>query len=255
MESIKARSKVLNIYYSKMELLEEKLRKGLYPLYKELLESDIFDDDVAAFCVQWGEEFPEKEKEGILFVGKATNGWLNTSKDVDVLFGNTVKRVFNRDDQMEWVNDQEGSNEGYDTNKSAFWRVVKKISSHFYQDKWYANVAWSNLYKLAPGKTGNPDGSLRYKQSSACHKIFKKEIELLSPKYVIMLTSSWGMDFLVYMNGCVPVSIGTESWGRGYETEMYEIDGTIYIKSFHPQGKSEPEHVEAIVRLLKSKND
>lgn len=237
-----------------MESLDEKLREGLYPLYKELLESDAFDDNIATFCVQWGEEFPEKE--GILFVGKATNGWLSTSKDVDVLFGNTDNGIFNRVDQMEWINDLEGNDEGYDTKKSAFWRVVKKISSHFYQDKWYANIAWSNLYKLALVENGNPDSSLRAKQHFACLKILKREIELLSPKYVIMFTSGWEKDFLIYMNHGSDrlINIGKESWNwRGYESEMYEIDNTFYITSCHPQGKPEQGRVDEIIRFLESK--
>ena len=122
-----------------MKNLTEKLKEALVPLYKEL--SVIAQPADSAFCVQWGRNYPIKPNEGILFVGKAVNGWKEFD-EIDVLFGNGATRIFNEDDQMQWVENQEGGPNGlYNTSKSAFWRVIKKISQMSYPDNWSSYVA------------------------------------------------------------------------------------------------------------------
>ena len=233
-----------------MKNLTEKLKEALVPLYKEL--SVIAQPADSAFCVQWGRNYPIKPNEGILFVGKAVNGWKEFD-EIDVLFGNGATRIFNEDDQMQWVENQEGGPNGlYNTSKSAFWRVIKKISQTFYPDNWSSYVAWSNLCKVAPLKGGNPNNTLFYKQLDSCQRILEKEIEILSPKYVVMLTSGWEKDFLYFLNGNqTPKAIHTETWSGGYETNVYRIKDTVFIASPHPQGKDEQTHAEVITRLLK----
>ena len=84
------------------------LKRRLYPLYESLIQSvKGFSYSKAFFCMQWGRNFPETEHAGILFVGRATNGWITDEEDIDVLFGNTADRIFNRDDQMQWVENSE----------------------------------------------------------------------------------------------------------------------------------------------------
>lgn len=233
-----------------METLKEELKNGLVPLYENLIKQNSFED-VCAFCVQWGKNFPTTKNTGILFVGKAVNGWVHDDIDIDVLFGETTDRIFARSDQMKWVSDLEGNNEIYNTKKSAFWRVVKKISQHFYPtEEWYSNVAWSNLCKIAPFKGGNPSDKHYYEQLNSCQKILAKEIELLSPKFVVMLTSGWEKDFLYFLNDNNHTkSLAKIEWD-GYETKLYEIKNTIYIVSQHPQGKNETNHVDVITNMM-----
>lgn len=65
----------------------EKLRNELKPLYENLLKNMAeFDYDKATFCLQWGENFPLEKHCGVMFVGRATNGWVTDCEDVDVLF-------------------------------------------------------------------------------------------------------------------------------------------------------------------------
>ncbi|MDR1381865.1 MAG: hypothetical protein LBJ47_10380 [Tannerella sp.] len=234
--------------------LNGKLKSALLPLYGELLKRNPAGnspEDLCAFCAQWGSEFPEKEKEGILFVGKATNGWLSDSTDINVLFGDSCGRIFDRDDQMRWVDTLEGNRREYNTRKSAFWRVIKGVSRRLYPEDWYAHVAWSNLYKLSPYiKKGNPDSRLRGEQLAVCKKILEKEIEILSPKHVVMFTYDWECCFLKYLNdGKAPECVATEVWDR-YKTCVYRIGDTIYIVSPHPQGKEEKGHIAVIDKLL-----
>ena len=230
-----------------MKDLTKRLKEALMPLYKELL--DVAQPTDCAFCVQWGKNFPVTQNEGILFVGKAVNGWKEID-DIDTLFGDGKGRIFDISDQMQWVEDMEGS-EKYNTKRSAFWRLIKKISQTFYPNNWSSHIAWSNLCKIAPIKGGNPNESSYQAQLAFCQKILEKEIEILSPKYVVMLTSGWKKDFLWFLNGGKTKSIRKETWGNGHETKVYKIKDVTFITSAHPQGKNEQTHVEKIIEFLK----
>ncbi|OAV64862.1 Uracil DNA glycosylase superfamily protein [Bacteroidales bacterium Barb6XT] len=224
--------------------IKKELENSLRPLYSELLEAigcyleKNPGEDLCAFCAQWGKEFPEEKNSGILFVGRATNGWHDEDLDVDTIFA----KVFARDDQMEWINNYP---------RSAFFRVIRKTTQMFYLEEWQAHVAWSNLCKLAPQSGGNPNDSLYNSQLDACQKILEKEIEILSPKFAVMLTGDdWAKGFLPYLNGGEhPESIDTADWD-GYEAKVYKIKNVTYIVSEHPQGKPEESHVKTIVELI-----
>jgi hypothetical protein len=242
----------------KNNIMKEQLRKELKPLYEELLKNNSFSgcsaEDICTFCVRWGEHFPQEQNK-ILFVGKALNGGGPESKntDVEVLFGESSKRIFDRDDQMEWICDFWGKKKGYNTKKSAFWRVIKGISHHFYpHDDWYSYVAWSNLYKRSPySEKGNPNDAFCKEQLEFCRKILKIEIEILSPKFVVMLTSGWEKDFLYYLNDNQHTKeVCAKEWSDKYTVKCYEIKDTIFITSVHPQGKPEKKHVQTITELI-----
>ena len=233
--------------------MKEKIKNKLKPLYKDLLESvsDV-DYDLYPFFMQWGESFDTTGKRGILFVGKATNGWVTADRNLDALFDeNNENRIFNRDDQIEWVENLSGENEVYNTNKSAFWRVVKEFSIQFFKsNKWYENIAWTNLYKISP-EEGNPGGSLKRKQLPICNEILKKEIEILNPRSVIFLTSGWEEEFLNTVIGNASKTKEIE-WD-GHKTKSIIKDNRNYIISPHPQGKNEDLHVKVLLELTGSR--
>lgn len=214
--------------------------------------SDIgFSYSKAFFCMQWGRNFPESEHAGILFVGRATNGWITDEEDIDVLFGNTADRIFNRDDQMQWVENSEGNNNGYNSRRSAFWRVIKRVSEYYYPEDWSSYIAWSNVCKVAPFNGGNPNNELYYAQLETCLKILEIEIEQLSPRIIVFLTGeNWVQDFLSYLNHeNYDQAIECKSWGE-YKSTAYLIKNTIMICSEHPQGKNENLHSKAIIDII-----
>ena len=230
----------------------ETLREALIPLYKHLLKSvSSFNNKKATFCLQWGENFPTKDNTGIIFVGRATNGWITSSEDIDVLFDSNDDNIFARSDQMQWVENLEGNRNGYNTKKSAFWRVIKSVAMHFYPHKWTSYIAWSNVCKIAPWDGGNPCDSLYYAQLDDCKKILEKEIEILSPLFVVMLTGkSWSSDFISYLNkGKELKCILSKSW-KGYYCSVYKIDNIYYLISEHPQGKPERIHAQCIIDII-----
>lgn len=226
------------------------IKKNILPIYKQLLDENSFND-ICTFSFQWGENYPFNKKSGLLFVGKAVNGWGKGDTDVTQLFDRAnPDRIFAREDQMEWVNNHWGNTYEYNTRKSAFWRLIKNVTETYYPEKWYSNIAWTNLYKVAPYKGGNPKGKLQNSQRKYCFDILKKEIEILTPKYVIFLTSGWECTFIEHLKGSEEMKIVDEKrWGK-YETTMIEINGIKFIKSQHPQGKNESNHLNAIIELI-----
>lgn len=234
-----------------MDYRTEELRESLRPLYAELIKSvSVFDYVKAFFCMQWGKRFPFENKHGLLFVGRATNGWDSWTNDEITLDG-VFDCIFNKSDQMQWVENLEGNDNGYNTNKSAFWRVVKQITQHYHPTNWSSFIAWSNICKVAPGE-GNPSDSLYETQIEICQQILKAEINVLSPKVVIFLTGkNWAGSTLRYLNHNESTkSIKKRSWGD-FECKVFEIDGVFYLLSEHPQGKPEVEHVQCVIDLLK----
>jgi hypothetical protein len=233
--------------------MKEKLRENLFPLYNSLLKKNISEKDIYTFCMQWGNQFPQEEKSGILFVGKATNGWITNSKNIELLFGETEKRVFARGDQMKWVGKLENNVKGYNTRKSAFWRIIKKVAEHKNgKNEWFNKIAWSNLYKLSFEK-GNPNEKLKKNQIEICKKILEEEIKILNPKYVIFLTSEWEKEYITYLTkDKKQENYKSLKWGKNYKTFGFTVDNLNYIISVHPQGKNENDHFKKIKEIIEN---
>ena len=93
--------------------LKERLKTELKPLYRNLMEHTqeyCKGKTICPFVMQWGKDFPMAANDGILFVGRATNGWLTDDCDVDNLFEGD-KRIFDCPDQMVWVKEKEGASD------------------------------------------------------------------------------------------------------------------------------------------------
>lgn len=234
--------------------MKDILKSRLKPLYENLISKLNFKSGLYPFCIQWGSDFPKEKNTGILFVGKATNGWLKSSSDVDLLFGDSKDSIFARKDQMKWVSNLENNNDGYNTRKSAFWRIIKATTETLYPKKeWYSIIAWSNLYKISFEK-GNPNEKLKLAQKEYCKKILEEEINILSPKYVVFLTSGWDKVFLKHLNeGTDPIQENSILWNEKYYSKSYTINNVTYISTKHPQGKNEEKHVKVITELINNK--
>ena len=229
----------------KKSLLEE-LANRLQPLYAHLFKEVESFNDSTKFCAMCGSLFPIEANQGLLMVGRATNGWIEP-KDVNEL----IDSLFD-EEPLRWVEESAGNDKEYNTRRSAFWRVIKGVAEAFYPDGWFQNICWSNLCKAAP-QAGNPNNSLYYAQLEDCQKILEAEIKILSPKAVLLFTGyNWAKDFLVYFNdGIEPQPTTTATWSR-YECKVFLIKGTYYILTEHPQGKKEAVHKETLKKLLKN---
>jgi hypothetical protein len=221
----------------------------LKSLYAELLSTipKDYKEEICTFAAQTGKEYYDAVPK-CLFIGKATNSWITNSKDINELFDpKNEDRIINRDNEILWVEANENPN--YNTNNSAFWRVIKRCAKKLQgKEDWYNYIAWSNLYKISLWEGGNPDAHLKNIQQDMCVKILNEEIKTLKPDFVIFLTSGWEAFYLE--------SIGMDyrknreiSWGDNktyYQTKA----GICYVQSRHPQAKEEDTHVEAIVEIV-----
>jgi len=223
------------------------------PYYKEMLEVNLIDEtqDLHPFFCQVGNNYFNNDKK-ILFVGKSVNGWVTNNRNVDDLFDmNNEGRIINRNDQMEWVKNLEGTNDIYNTKKSAFWRVVKQFTCLVTQkNDWYNQIAWTNLYKVSP-KTGNPTARLKFKQLEQAKKILFKDIEILQPSVIVFLCSGWEIQFLQNTKLSNDYKSYYE-WNK-YKTFYKICDRVLVIYSHHPQGKSEGSHVDALNGIINQK--
>lgn len=232
----------------------EKLEPQLKRLYQQLIE-DVKElpGPKDAFAVQWGKLYPQKANEGILFVGRATNQWHTTEENIEVLFGDPGKgdTIFNCVDQMEWVYNDWNSKKGYATSTSAFWRVIRKVANSFYESDELNHVAWSNICKIQTDKGKNPEGRMFDNQIKTCQEIFKTELEILSPQFVIMFIGNYGKrEMLSYINGGVmPQEIEIAGWSS-YKAIVYKIGKMIFICSEHPMCKDETEHINCLRNLI-----
>lgn len=232
----------------------DKLLPKLKPLYKRLI-SDVsqIKGPKDTFAVQWGKYFPNKSNEGILFVGRATNQWHTTEEDIDVLFGDTHlgSTIFNCDDQMIWVEHCANPQADYNSNKSAFWRVIRAVAKHFYPEDELNHIAWSNVLKIQKDSGKNPTGRIFDSQINTCKEIFKTELDVLSPRYIIMFTGGYGeSEMLSFLNcGEMPSAIESANWGK-YNVDVYAIGDMYFFCTEHPQGKAEQSHIDCLIELI-----
>ena len=229
--------------------------ESLKPLYKEMIEAtkDVTSNyNTIKFCMQWGEKFPETPNDGILFVGRANNGWETDSNDVEVLFNDdraNPETAFNRENQMSWMNEQ-FENKDYACRSPFLWSI-RHISEEYYTSEWWQHVAWSNLCKIAPATGNNPNNALFNAQFEKAAEILKKEIEFLSPRFVVMFTrEDWANPFIDKLTeNEAPKVLETMKWS-GYENNVFLIDDVVYIVTEHPARKPYLAQVEAICRII-----
>jgi hypothetical protein len=220
-------------------------------LYKNLLDSiqNKSRKDLCLFFPQVGKNYFDIDDK-ILFIGKSVNGWITNILDIDILFDDkNDERIINRDDQIIWVKDNK--NKDYNSNNSAFWRLIKNISKKYLKkDDWYNNIAWTNLYKISPWKGGNPSTGLKKLQSKICVEILTKEIDYFNPKYIIYLTSGWEDFYLRQIEYDISKNVIVK-WDK-YKTKYQKFDNRYFVLSQHPQGKKENPHIKAIIDILEN---
>jgi hypothetical protein len=151
---------------------------------------------------------------------------------------------------MEWVVKPQDVKK-YNPNRSAFWRVVKSIVdvleiADVEKDIWSSHIVWSNLYKLAPEKGGNPSESFCKKQFSGCLSLLKYEFEHYLPKRLLFLTGlNWAEPFLKGLSyNQIKNKPGLVKQIGKIQLESHIIDCVI---ASHPQGKPEKEWVNEVV--------
>lgn len=198
----------------------------------------------------------------LMVVGRSVNGWI--SEEDPASFSNSDFRKeyahevrgdsfpqIDRPCPMEWVTKQWGSSKGYNTRRSAFWRVIKKVTEELRicksgNEEWASHLVWSNLYKVSPSHGGNPNLSLRNIQRNGCKRIFEREIQSYHPKYLLLLTGKdWASPFLDHFE-VDPREIGKYVQCLAHPKNSC-CSNTKTVVAVHPQCKPEHDWVKEVI--------
>ena len=208
---------------------------------------------------------------GLMVVGRATHDWrtrirwncLGSDKSRKEYTQEVVRKNSDRDGKcpMVWVKELWGNTEFSEkygtprnTKRSAFWRVIQKVTSYIPITEDESNfsswLTWSNLYKLSP-ISGNPGGKLRRLQLEGCKSSFKHEIDVYRPGRLLLLTGlGWAEPFLEELR------IDSEDDG---DLEHVELTGRLHyskknsaslVVAKHPQGKKEDIWVDQVMKAF-----
>lgn len=230
----------------------QKLENELKPVFIEMYSRIEDIDNYWLFCPTWGKYYPSRKNTGILFYGRATNGW----KDYSDYCGDAKKVfdfLFNRSDQVEWM----PSN-----TRRAFVNLIKGITEKFYPNEWNEYIAWSNVCKIAPDTPyGTPDDTLWERQYSYITKMMEIEIENLSPEVIVFVTgmtagARWDnplfeIDDYKALKLSESIEWGIDGrTGRPLTSKAGKINNTTIIITDRPEHRPIAPHIEAILNLI-----
>lgn len=177
--------------------------------YFNVLDSDnktlIHNLDISQlsrFALMKGVNYDCQTNIKLLLIGRAPNGWgqnLALSSD-DFAYGALNDYTSRHFDWVE-VENEKLISKYYDPNGSL---ITYKLASFFTyaedifykltnvnpqkNEKWLDYIAWSNLYKVSPPNTGNPEGEMEFLQRNICKEILLNDIELCNPTHILFFT-------------------------------------------------------------------
>lgn len=176
----------------------------------------------------------------LMLVGRAVNDWDEYRPSIDMSSDEFVESsicnlmnlshsIVHGKDRFEWI-DTEGDsanncvregidrdaeairNKPYSLRKSPLWAYTKQIWENIYgeeqkwEKRWFENIVWSNLYKIAPRGGGNPNGKEVEYQQNVSVKLLKQEIEFFNPTHILFLTGfDWFKPFENLFNNVKPL--------------------------------------------------
>ena len=168
---------------------------------KSIWESIRDKELTSAPCIVGKQYFNEDIK--IMIVGRAVNGWEVEFDDCSYLDAtvNSVLKQENRLDDFakEYIlyDDVEGDEvvqKKYYYAKSPFLRMMRQTVGRFTnsEENWQQRIVWSNLFKIAPRKGGNPSWKMIRDDLDLYIKLIQHEINAYQPDLVLFVT---GMSF------------------------------------------------------------
>lgn len=194
-----------------------------------------------------------KKGRDILLLGRAVNGW---EADPKHLFENldlgapgrrrtVAERARQASDWHSGLDWPMQPTADYNPNRSDFWMAAREIVCRHFggaEDTWSEQVAWSNLYKVAPAVGGNPGVTLQRAQRDACRRLLRLEVEALQPRLIVFFTGwDWAEDL-------VPEEL---EWVRPERTDYVERVGSSgerrWVIVCHPQARPRAAFVQEII--------
>jgi hypothetical protein len=180
----------------------------------------------------------------LLVVGRSVNGWVRdwTPRQLADPARRASAVAEMRADaepadgcRMAWVADLWGARSGYNTARSAFWRVQRRLAvggPGADGRAWPSALAWTNLYKVSPAAGWNPGADLERAQRPHAVGLLRRELDELAPRRVLALTGGW--------IGPFADGLGLRAEGRpGLVEAVGTIAGRPCVVAKHPMGKPE----------------
>lgn len=190
----------------------------------------------------------------LLVIGRSVNGWVNDW---------TVRQLCDRveaeaavdqvrsdaepvaGDRMAWVVDLWRAPSGYNTARSAFWRVIRRIScgDRVVAEDWPSRLVWTNLYKVSPAFGWNPGADMQRAQRGSATELLKFELATFAPRRVLALTGSWMEPFRV--------ALGVDVERRNGLVEGFGMRGAeAWVVAKHPMGKPGTAFVTEVLKAF-----
>lgn len=205
--------------------------------------------NVSTFSAQIGSLFPQDDNHGLLFIGRATNGW--------------DRECPNGSDDYE--NDYFMSNMERDSGKRRIFGLFKRVSQSFYGEDWYEHIAWSNVTKVAPCDKGNPSDELWNLQYDNMVTILESELHIISPSVAVFVIGSsircgYENPLLVLYPDIDNHLLEKVVWGhygdnKVLTSEAYMLDNRLVILTDRPDSRQAQSfmdiHANVIISLIK----
>ena len=218
-----------------INLKDDKEIQFLYREMKKAVKEAGFNiNQLRVFTTLVGNEYPIEPGDGILFYGRATNGWDDDNHD-------DLEKIL------------------YEQTRRPFFNLLYYFAWYYYSDSWNKKVAWSNICKIAPDG-GNPSDLLWNAQKEFLPSIIKREVELLSPEIIVLVTGNtavhyyepWHSPFFIAFPELK--EIRRKKWavsnGKDYTATLYSDGKMKVLLTDRPEFRPIQEHADALKELL-----
>lgn len=233
-------------------------------------------NEVTGFMAMQGKYYNRQ----LMVVGRAVNGWtkktwtpesLASDENVQEFVACVLRSVTASEScPMQWVSKAWGNrtterpsnwvyhgNQEYDSQKSAFWRVIRNVVGKLEladvgDDAWPSCLIWSNLYKISPATGGNPTGKLASLQRDNCISLLETELRVYKPRRMLFLT---GYDLASpFLKQLAPnVTSVRGSYVQAIGTSAVDVnDACTVVVAKHPQTKLELSWVKEVFQAFQA---
>ena len=156
---------------------------------------------------------------------------------------------------MKWITNRWGVGNRHNTKRSAFWRVIRRVTDQLqvadrHHPDWPSYLVWSNLYKLSPSQGRNPSRRLRRVQLAGCKNLLQLEIKQYRPRRLLLLTGRhWAMPFLEALGA--EEQFDAERYVRSAgQLQLPDAGRTRFVVVRHPERKPERPWIEDVLQAF-----
>lgn len=188
----------------------------------------------------------------LLVIGRSVNGWVrdwragelsNSAERARAVAWMRLNAEPSDKDRMRWVLDAWGATSGYNTRKSAFWRVLSKLVPGGPARDWPGRLIWTNLYKVSPAAGWGPGVDLQQAQRGAAIELLRVELKTFAPLRVLALTGPLINPFKKDLDLNLEPRAGLVQ-GIG------ERDGAAWVVAKHPMAKPGDRFVDEVSKAF-----